>query len=161
MTEAVALRPEAGPLRSRPAPVKLYAAPPKPRHLRRRLDFSKLPRVPGLDHSSVEGVRYRETCLALLHRVGLVGPPPDAVLPSLREVGRLTLDLDRLQEMEAAEQCSKEPRQQVLRGLRSEQRRTRSQLRTHERIVLAIAAEIRPTVEHHAADALARLTGGA
>jgi hypothetical protein len=158
MSDAVAVRPDAGPSTARPRPL-LYMAPRRPAHLRDRLDISGLPRCPGLNHKGREGVRYRETCLALLQRAGLGVPVPRSVLPSLREVGRLTLDLDRLALAEAAEQCERDPRQQVLRGLRSEQRRTRSQLRTHERIVLAIAHEIRPTAEHHAADALARLSG--
>lgn len=140
MSEAVALRPEPDPSAASSRPL-LYARPNWAPHRRRRLDRTKLPRVPGLDHGSAEGYRYREACLALMARCGLTGPPPEAILPSLREVGVLTLALDRLALAEAAEQCG-EARQQILRGLRSEQRRTRSQLRTHERIVLAIAAEL-------------------
>jgi hypothetical protein len=159
MSDALAMRPERGPSSARPRAV-LYLAPRRPEHLRDRLDISGLPRVPGLNHKGAEGVRYRDVCLDLLARAGLPSWPPRRVLHSLREVGRLTLDLDRLALAEAAEQCA-EARQQILRGLRSEQRRVRGQLLTHTRVVLAIADELRPSAEAHAADALARLTGGA
>lgn len=137
-------------------PPRLYRAPAPPAHRRPFLRESRLPRIPGLDHGSTEGRRYRTFALALLDRLGVAVPVPEAMVPYLREAGALEVTLHRLG---LAAEAASDPREQ--RALRSELRRVRSQRLMQERVLAALAAEHRPSSEVRATAALQRLTGGA
>jgi len=93
---------------------------------------------------------------ALVERIGLPRPCPRWAVAHLVEAGHSHLLLLRLRDALVTEAHPVEARR-----LRSEARRTASQRNRCEAVLGKLATEHRASPEHHATDALARLSGGA
>ena len=86
------------------------------------------------------GAAYGSYARAKLARLGSL--PPD-VMPTLREAGRLAIDLDLLGRRLDVAQAMKRPRRAELRRLRAEARKTRGQLLALERRLEEVAGDHR------------------
>lgn len=88
------------------------------------------------DHRRAEAQRYRAYCLAIQSQWG---PLPAAALPTLREAGRISVELERLGT--DLEQARGRNRRRDASRIRRQQTSLRSQLVTFERRIEELAAQ--------------------
>ena len=112
--------------------------------------WSKLPRLPGLNHDSTEGRAYKAYLLGrtaddlgLLARLGLAVPLPGWALDYIRELGKLEVELVRAHWATEREEMNPARREGEVRRLVRMEQRLRGQKLQQERMLAAIVAEKR------------------